>query len=358
MNWINHEVLMKVISASAMLLVCGYFIQPSLAGQGDSPLEAYFLPYNTECRGTIGSEYTSDYYKVIVPATGRLIVRLYDINLRDAQEELNISLIRTTQNSVGIGYSTYWNYVAQSTNDYTTPDIIDIPDLARGIYFVQVWPQRDWTWDGADYKIKATFTVFPPVVSDDVGDQKKYALPTVNQLPTICTLSGNNDVDYFECHVPYNTNLTLSITGIGAGGNVDMEVYTAWDVMIGSTTQAGNANELLYLPDLVPGQYFIKIFGQGTPQYTFTATQEFAKATDILDDVGNDLAHAMPLLPGNPSVFCLQPYDTDCDLFSIYQPEDGTFKVDVYNMFLWDGNEDIYVRVLDEYGNAITTVRL
>jgi len=353
MSWINHKVLMRVVAASVMLLVCGYFIQPGFAGEGDSPLEAYFLPHDTEAEGAIGAEYATDYYKIIVPATGRLVVSLYDINLNDINEELNISLIRTTQNSVGTGYRTYVNTVAESNNDYTTPDVIDIPDLARGIYFVKVWPQASWGWDGADYKITSEFMVFPPVVSDDIGDQKKYALPTTNQLPTICTLSGNKDVDYFECHVPYNTNLTLELTEISAGGNVAIEVYTAWDVLIGSAAQNGNTDELLYLPDLVPGQYFIKVFGQGTPQYTFTATHDFAEASDILDDVGDNIAHAMPLLPGNPSVFCLQAFTTDSDFFSIYQPEDGPLTVRVYNMFLWDGNEDLYLRILDEYGNVI-----
>ena len=353
MNRNNHKALMNVMAASAMLLACGYFVHPSSAGVGDSPLEAYFLPHDTELTGTIGSEYTSDYYKVVMPATGRLIIRLFDINLNHSNDDLHIFLIRTTQNSVGTGYTTYIHYIAESTNDGTTPEIIDIPDLARGIYFVKVQPFRSGAWGGGDYKIMAECTVFPPVVLDDIGDELQYALPTTNQLPTICTLSGNNDVDYFECHVPYNTNLTLSLKNIHARGNVDMEIYTAWGVMIGAATQSGSADELLVLEDLVPGQYFIRVFGEGTTQYTFTATHVFAEATDILDDVGNDLAHAMSLLPGNPSVFCLQPYNTDSDVFSVYQPEDGTMTVDVYNMFFRAANEDLYVRVLDEYGNVV-----
>lgn len=349
----NHKALMKVVAASVMLLVAGYFVHPSFAGTGDSPLEAYFLPHRTELTGAIGAEYKADYYYLIVPATGRLVVRLYDIKLNDEREELHISLVRLTQNSAGSDYTAYSNYVAESKNSYITPDVIDIPDLARGIYFVKVWPQANWNWDGAAYKITSEFRVFPPVVSDDIGDKKQYALSAVNQLPTICTISGRNDIDYFECQLPYNTNLTLSLTGIGAGGNVDLEVYTAWDVMIGSATQTGAADELLYLEDLVPGQYFIKIFGQRATQYTFTAKQEFAMATDILDDVGDNLAHAMPLLPRNPSVFCLQPFTTDTDFFSIYQPEDGPLTVRVYNMFLWEEREDLYLRILDEYGNVI-----
>lgn len=48
MNWINHKALMKFVIASIMLLVCGYFVHPSIAAVGDSPLEAYFLPHDTE----------------------------------------------------------------------------------------------------------------------------------------------------------------------------------------------------------------------------------------------------------------------------------------------------------------------
>ena len=354
MNWIKHKAFMKVVAASTILLACGHFEHPSFAGEGDSSLEAFFLPIDTEVTGIIGADYLADYYKVIVPTTGRLIVRLYDKNLQDPGDQLNIYLIRVTRNSIGSEYNSYSNYVAQSKNNGTTPDIIDIPDLTRGVYFVIVQPVKNWpSWDGADYKLRAEFTVFPPVVSDDIGDERRYALPTVNQLPTNCTLDGSNDVDYFECHVPYNTNLTLMLSDIGPEGNVDMEVYTSWDVMIGSSTQGGNEDDLLYLPDLVPGQYFIRIFGQGTTKYTFTASYEFAKATDILDDVGNNLVNAMPLLPGNPSVFCLQPYNMDSDVFSIYQPEDGPLTVDVYDTFLWDGGDDLYVQVLDEYGNLM-----
>jgi len=353
MNRLNHKALMNIVAVSAIVLVSGYFGQPSVAGIGDSPLEAYFLPHETEVEGAIGAEFTSDYYMVIVPATGRLVVRLYDINLQDAGDELNIFLLRTTQNSTGTGYTTFWNYVAQSRNDSGTPDIIDIPDLARGIYFVQVKPEQSWGWNGVDYKIKADFTIFPPVVRDDVGDEKRYALRTVNQLPTIGAISGMGDVDYFECDVPYNSDVTFSLTEIGTGGNVDLEVYTAWDTMIGSATQSGASDELLYLEDLAPGQYFIRVFGGEPTQYTFTATYEFSGATDILDDVGNDLAHAMPLMSGNPSVFCLQPYEIDNDVFSIYQPEDGPLVVDVYNMFLWDRRDDLYILVLDEYGKPI-----
>ena len=174
------------------------------------------------------------------------------------------------------------NTVAESNNDYTIPDVIDIPDLARGIYFLRVQPHAYGSWSGADYKVKARVSVFPPVVSDDIGDEKQYALPIVNQLSTLCTLSGNSDVDYFECQIPHNANVTLSITDIEPGGNVDMEVYTAWDVMIDSAAQTGNANELIYLQDLVPGQYFIRISGKGATPYTFTATQEFAEATGYI----------------------------------------------------------------------------
>ena len=353
MNGINQKALMNVVVVSAILLVSGYFGQPSFADIGDSPLEAYFLPHDTEVEGTIGAEFTSDYYMVIMPATGRLVVRLYDINLQDVGDELNIALLRTTQNSIGTGYSTYRNYVAQSRNASGTPDIIDIPDLTRGIYFVQVKPEQSWGWNGVDYKIKADFTIFPPVVRDDVGDEKRYALRTVNQLPTICAISEIGDVDYFECDVPYNSDVIFSLTEIGAGGNVDLEVYTAWDTMIGSATQSGASDEWLHLEDLAPGQYFIRVFGEEPTQYTFTATYEFSGATDILDDVGNDLAHAMPLMSGNPSVFCLQPYEIDTDVFCIYQPEDGPLVVDVYNMFLGDRGDDLYILVLDEYGNPI-----
>ena len=350
----NNKLLTKVVRFSIILFIFGYSVQTSFADEGDSPLEAYSLPYNTGLSGTIGSDSHSDYYKIIVPATGRLVISLYDIHLNDAHEQLSIYLLKTTQNSIGTGYSTYINYVAQSTNDYTVPEIIDIPDLARGIYFIEVKPNGYGSqWDGGDYMIKAEFTVFPPVVSDDIGDKKQYAIPVVNQLPIICSLSGNNDIDYFECHVPNNTNLTLSITGISGAGNVDMEVFTALDVLVESATDAGNTDEVLFLPDLVPGQYFIKISGQGSPQYTFTAIQEFSKATDILDDVGDDITHAMPLLAGNPSVFCLQSDIPDNDIFSVYQPEDGPFTVDVYNMFVWDVHEDLYIQVLDEYGQGI-----
>jgi hypothetical protein len=353
MDRINRKSTLGIVLTCTILFLCGGLVSPCLADEGDSPLEAYFLPHDTVLEGTIGDNYAADYYKVIVPATGRLVVTLYDINLNDTRETVNISLFRTTQNSIGTGYTTYSNYVAESANPSATPDVIDIPDLARGIYFVAVSPAAYHTWNGADYKIKATCTVFPPVVRDDVGDKKEYALPTVNQLPTICSLSGNNDVDYFECHLPNNTDLTISLTEIDAGGNVDLEVYTAWDVMIGSVSQPGDVNELLYLADLVPGQYFIKVFGEGTPQYTFTVIQKFTEASDILDDVGNSLAHAMPLLPGNPSVFCLQPYGTDGDYFSVYQPQDGPLTIDVYNLFFWDKHEDLHVYLYDEYGSAI-----
>jgi len=331
-----------------MLLICGCLIQPSFAGEGDSPLEAIYLPYDTEVSATIGSEYTSDYYMVVVPAKGRLVVSLYDIALPIIYDELHIYLYRSTQNSIGTAYMTYYNYVAQSENDSMLDDVIDIPDLARGIYFIKVWPDRSGTWDRADYKIKAEFTLFPPVVTDDIGNEKKHAIPIVNQLPTICTLSDSNDIDYFECHLPDYSNLTLELTNV-AGSNVYVELYTASDILVLPTA----IDQSLYYEKLSPGQYFIKIFGDGPAEYVFTATQWFADASVVKDDVANDLAHAMPLLPGNPSVFCLQPYDTDCDIFSIYQPEDGVVTVDVYNIFLWGSSDDLKVRILDEYGKPI-----
>ena len=353
MDSLNRPPAGRLIVTVTLLCLYASLAPPALAEEGDSPLEAVFLPRNTELTGEIRSEYAANYYKVVMPATGRLVIRLFDIVLQDTRDELHLTLLQTSQNSVGTDYTTYQYTVAESKNDSQTPDIIDIPDLCRGIYFVKVTPHEYLGWNGATYKIKAEITVFPPVVSDDVGDRKQYALPIVNRLATNCTLSGDNDVDYFECHLPYNMNLTLSVTNIESGGNVDIEVFTALDVLVGSATQAGNADELLHLPDLVPGQYFIKLSGQGTPQYTFTASQEFTLASDILDDVGNDLAHAMPLLPGNPSVFYLQPYNIDNDVFSIYQPEDGPLTVDVYNIHQFDGRDDLYVTVFNEYGHAI-----
>ena len=62
MNRIKHKALMRVMATSAMLIVCGYFIQPGFAGEGDSPLEAFFLPIDTEVTGIIGADYMTDYY--------------------------------------------------------------------------------------------------------------------------------------------------------------------------------------------------------------------------------------------------------------------------------------------------------
>ena len=82
----KHLIMLLVL----MLITCSNFINSSFAGEGDAPLEAYFLPRDTELSSTIGSEFMSDYYKVIVPSTGRLIVRLYDIDLQDTNDELHI----------------------------------------------------------------------------------------------------------------------------------------------------------------------------------------------------------------------------------------------------------------------------
>ncbi len=350
MNRNNQKTLRQVISAYVIVFLYGCFINSSFAGEGDTYLEAISLSYNMEYSASISSEFTPDYYMVKVPAKGRLVVNVYDINLPNIYDDIHLSIFRVTQNSVGQEYIVYENLVAESKNDYITSEKIDIPGLERGIYFLKVWPEdfAIYEFQKADYKIKAEFSFLPPVVSDDIGDQKKYAIPIVNQLPTVCTLSDSNDIDYFECQLPDYANMTLELTNV-TGSNVHYELYTASDILVSPT----NTIQSFYYEELSPGQYFIKIFGDGSADYTLTATQWFSGASDVKDDVGNNLSHAMPLLTSNPSVFCLQPDDSDVDIFCIYQPKDGIVTVDVFNILNWHYNDDILVQILDEYGNTI-----
>ena len=117
MERLNHTTSKWGVAGLVILLVCGGLVPAGFAAEGDTPLEAYFLPHDTELTGIIGAEYAADYYKVIVPATGRLIVRLYDINMNHTNDDLHLTLIRTTQNSTGTGYHTadygLWPIAAQ-----------------------------------------------------------------------------------------------------------------------------------------------------------------------------------------------------------------------------------------------------
>ncbi|MBW4516946.1 MAG: DUF4394 domain-containing protein [Timaviella obliquedivisa GSE-PSE-MK23-08B] len=142
--------------------------------------------------------------------------------------------------------------------------------LDAGVYFFRV-KQRS----GNDVSYRLRLSNAPFVLPDTVGNSQSEAKQislgaTSSSFVDSVSRSDNNDYYRFDVTTPGNLSLNLN----GLSGNADVQVLNGNGNVIGSSTNAGNADESLNL-NLAAGTFFVRVFpnapNQSTP-YSLNAT--------------------------------------------------------------------------------------
>lgn len=295
----------------------------------NSYLQAQTIYVNDHVKGTVNNGDSTDYYKVIVPADGRLDVQAVDTN----GKTLNLYLYGVNGSD---GYSI--------RNDHARTTANVSAGLAAGTYYIRVDNRSDNV-----YELTTTFTE-NEIANDNATD-------TYIQAPTL-TLNGEvtghigfkyengntNSNDYYKVVIPENGTLDLEAIQLD-GGELDFYVYGKNGSDGYSITSSYNASTNTASLRLQAGTYYIRLndsgyYGAYSLKNTFTpeAVQNDNAASNYI---------TAPTLPLNKTVTGhlghlneAAGYNAD-DYYKVVIEEQGTLQVHAKQ--LQGGELDLYL---------------
>ena len=226
--------------------------------------------------------------------------------------------------------------IASSMNDGTTPDSIN-RSLPAGTYFVEV----NWYEGSPMYFLNLQATPRTDVPPDyvgntlaeafDLGDLTNAGWTSVNQvlqtagIPVPEQVGDFDPVDVYRFSLATPNQLRVTLDGLSAdadiriGSDRNQDGIISFDEVIASGLRGGTQAEDVYVPALVPGDYYILV-----EQFSGNTTYNLTVETK---PVRFPLLEAVPLAPLSPNpqtvVGNLTPTNqADTYRFSLTEPSD------------------------------------
>lgn len=139
-----------------------------------------------------------------------------------------------------------------------------------------LFPSAQYSWrvisncnEGPSTWAVATFTAAPlqpPPICNDVYESNNNSnqAKAINLGNTVSAgISSANDVDWFKVTMPNSSNATLQVTLSNLPDDYDVYVYNKNLVLVGSSTNPGNSNEVvIYSTRTRNASYYIKVVGK------------------------------------------------------------------------------------------------
>ncbi len=206
-----------------------------------------------------------DYYKIVIDSTGR-DSNFFRINFTDADGDLDLLL-----------YDAEGNYLSSSETEGSDSEIIHFTGLSSGIYYVKV---QGNTGDVNNYTLDWDRTSYAPV-PDNNDASGKIGNNTFKDATNIAALTKNGvsasihsatDVDYYKIDLE-NIGMSRNFVEINFDntlGNLDLILYDAQGNEVSSSTSLTDSREYISLDGLMPGSYYIKVYGAEQVQNTYS----------------------------------------------------------------------------------------
>ncbi|MEB3340839.1 MAG: pre-peptidase C-terminal domain-containing protein, partial [Okeania sp.] len=229
-------------------------------GNPDRALDLGTLTTPKTVNDWVGNIDDKDYYKFNVSENSTV-----EIELTGMSDDANLELFNNKKKSL-----------ASSSQTDNKDDGI-ITNLSPGDYFLEV--DNYYGSVGTPYNLQLTTTSRTTDIAGNNFDAAfdLGALGTVNQTEWVGTF---DDSDYYKFTIAGDSAVKLGLTGMN--GNANITLYDNEKERITSSSNSGNADELIDR-NLEPGDYFLKVdFSGSGADYNLTAS-----ATPIVDAGGN-----------------------------------------------------------------------
>lgn len=292
-------------------------------------LKAQTIYVNDHVKGTINNEDSTDYYKVIVPADGRLDVQAVDSN----GKSLDLYLYGVN-GSDGYSISSAYNKITANVS----------AGLAAGTYYVRVA-------NGSDNVYELTTQFTENEIANDNATNTYIQAPTLQLNGEVTGHIGfkyengnDNSNDYYKVVLPENGTLGLEAIQLN-GGELDFYVYGKNGSDGYPITSSYNASTNSASLRLQAGTYYIRLndsgyYGAYSLKNTFTpeAVQNDNAASNYI---------TAPTLPLNKTVaghlghFDETTGTNSDDYYKVVVEEQGTLQVHAKQ--LQGGELDLYL---------------
>lgn len=218
----------------------------------------------------VGGQDSSDYYKFTIGAASRV-----ELGLSGMSDDADLRLL----NAAG-------QVVATSTLADSADDLILLDSLAAGTYYVLVSP-----WDEA-----ATFYNLSAAAETLEASNRAYNTPetarTVALPGTVAPMSDAvglaDPADYYKFTLRQTADISLGVTGIVAGADVDVELLDSNQNRIAASTTAGNAAEGIVASGLAGGTYYVRVYQvEGASAYSLGLKGTAVSRPDSGGNVGS-----------------------------------------------------------------------
>ncbi len=262
----------------------------------DSMQVAITLPLNGSITGHLGfysNGYTdrNDWWKVIIPSDGKLVVN----TTSDATLDIDLFLFDvngTTQiagydTSVGIHEATHFN------------------NLMPGTYYVRAFDYHSSGY--GSYTISSSYT--PTAYTNDTQNNDSVQVATI--LPLNVSITGHlgfysngytDRNDWWKVIIPSDGKLVVNTT---SDATLDIDLFL-FDVN-GTTQIAGydtsvGIHEATHFNNLMPGTYYVRAFDCHSDGYgSYTISSSFTPTAYTNDTENNDSVQVAAILPLNGS---------------------------------------------------------
>jgi hypothetical protein len=311
---------------------------PNDTEPNDTVAQAQTIPLNGSVTGHIG--YTSggtfdasDYFKITIPADGRLVLTVTQDRDGDVVDVFFYDINGTTEITRG------------ATGGKI--ETIDAPNLAPGTYYLLV--RRYSSFCG--YTVQSSFT---PLAQPNDTEPNDTAAQAQN-IPLNGSVTGHigyasggtlDAADYFKITIPADGRLFLTVTQDRDGDVVDVNFYDINGTTEITRSRSTSKIETIDVPNLTPGTYYLLVYRYSnfcgyTVQSGFTP---HALPNDTEPNDTQQTARAIPQdLPATGHLGFYGNSATDrTDWFRFVLPADGNFWLDIVSDATLETDMELY----------------
>lgn len=271
--------------------------------ENDTLQEANALDFDNPVTGQIAMTDEMDFYKVVLPESGRLA-----LDMTAYLKFYSLQLFDISGTSLWLNENNQWNANVGYLNE------VHNLDLDAGTYFIEVTGRRDadlnWYSDKStgNYTLKAAF-VGASATETEENDKLDVANDLGTENEVVGQIAINDKFDFFKVILPESGRLQLNMTSYmqyysitvydTAGTNLWLTEGNQWNSAVNYRNDVHNL-------DLEAGTYFIEITGrrdadknwysdESTGTYALKTAFTGANATEQEDNDSTDAANPLEL---------------------------------------------------------------
>ncbi|WP_409296752.1 DVUA0089 family protein [Peribacillus sp. SCS-26] len=322
-----------------------YSIKINYQAAGNNELEpnngseqAQPLTFNTQTvKGFICWNDDTDYYKVTLPAAGRITV-----DLSSYLSEVYLDLYDSEQEKV---WSTQNIYTGkpEDPKKWTSYE-----DLEAGTYYIKLSQYSDYT---GSYSLKVNYKAAGNNEKEPNNGSERAQPLTFNTQTVKGFISWNDDTDYYKVTLPKAGRITVDVSSYLNEVYLDLydsEQNKVWSTQSIYTGKPEDPKRWTTYEDLEAGTYYIKLsqYSDYTGSYSLKVNYQAAGNNEIEPNNGSE--RAQPLTLNKQTVNGFISWNDDADYYKITVPKSGRLYINLSSYM-----NEVYLDLYDSRQNKV-----